>query len=77
MEHALNGKFKEAKLLFEETIKEDDNFAPAYNNLGIIYELFYDMDRAFEMYSRACIIEPGNDYYRRNFLYSREKEQQQ
>ena len=72
VEYARNGKFIDASFLFEEVLKEDDKFAPAYNNLGIIFELFSRNDDAFRMYSKACILDPDNEYYRSNFLYSRE-----
>lgn len=72
VEYALKGRFKEAEILFKEAIKEDVDFAPAYNNLGIIFEFFCYTEDAFTMYSKACIIDPGNHYYRRNFLYFRD-----
>lgn len=74
VDYALKGKFSEAEFLFKEAIKEDDKFAPAYNNLGIIFELFHNQKGAFAMYSRACIIDPENKYYRRNFIFSQERE---
>jgi tetratricopeptide (TPR) repeat protein len=72
VEYALAGRFKEAALLFNEVIKENGNFGAAYNNLGIIYEIFSHHEEAFEMYSRACLLEPDNDYFQRNFLYKYE-----
>ncbi len=65
----LDGKYAEAEILFSETLKEDANLAAAYNNLGIICELQNKNDAAFYMYSKACMIEPDNELYRRNFLY--------
>ncbi len=72
VEFALAGNFIEAKFLFEEALKEDEKFAPACNNLGIISELFNRSDEAFKMYGRACVLEPDNEYYRNNFLYFQE-----
>ena len=72
VEYALNGKFMDARFIFEETLKEDNKFAPAYNNLGIIFELFKKKYDAFRMYSKACILDPENEYYRNNFLNSQE-----
>ncbi len=69
VEYSLNGRFKEAAILFQEVLKENENFSAALNNLGIIYELFGYHNSAFTMYSRACLSEPGNRYFRMNFLY--------
>ena len=73
VEYAQKGRFKEAEILFKEAIKEDKNFAPAYNNLGIIFELFGYGEEAFKMYSKACIMDSDNEYYRNNFLFFYEK----
>lgn len=72
VDYALKGKFIDARFLFEEALKEDDKFAPAYNNMGIVFELFNMKDDAFRMYSKACIIDPDNEFYRSNFLNFRE-----
>ncbi|MCU0822320.1 MAG: tetratricopeptide repeat protein [Spirochaetes bacterium] len=72
VDYALDGKFIEAKYIFEETLKEDGKFAPACNNLGIIFELFNRREDAFSMYSKACIIDPDNEHYRNNFFYFQE-----
>ncbi len=69
VEYCLKGRFREATILFQEVLKEDENFSAALNNLGIIYELFGHDSKAFNMYSRACLLEPGNKYFRKNFLY--------
>lgn len=69
VEYSLKGRFKEAAILFQEVLKENENFSAALNNLGIIYELFGYHNSAFIMYSRACLSEPGNRYFRMNFLY--------
>jgi tetratricopeptide (TPR) repeat protein len=69
VEYALEGRFKEAEVLFKEAIKEDVTMVPAYNNLGIIYEIFGQKSKAFEMYSSACLKYPDNDYFRKNLLY--------
>ena len=70
---ALDGRYRAAAVLFGEAIKEDDRYSPAWNNLGIMYEFFMEGD-AHAMYSRACLLDPDNEYYRRNYLYFREKE---
>jgi tetratricopeptide (TPR) repeat protein len=69
VEYALSGRFKEAETLFKEVLREDDRFGAAYNNIGIIYEAFGYGDKAFQMYSRACMLEPNNIHFRENLLY--------
>jgi len=64
---AVTGKFREASVLFTEVLREGETPA-AMNNIGIIYEIFRDREKAFEMYSRACIIEPHNGKFRYNML---------
>jgi tetratricopeptide (TPR) repeat protein len=68
VEYALRGMYAEAEILFNEVLKEDEKCSSAYNNLGVIYEM-NNKDKAFTMYSKACILEPDNEYYRWNFLY--------
>lgn len=68
VELALEGKLPEAEILFRDVIEDDPNEAAAHNNLGIIYEIAGDMKAAFDMYSRACILDPGNVVFRQNFM---------
>ena len=68
VELALAGKFSEAEVLFRDVISDMPGEAAAYNNLGVIYEISGLRDRAFEMYSDACMRDPGNGYFRHNFL---------
>lgn len=70
IEYALEGRFNEARNLFLEAIKEDASMAAAYNNLGIVYEVFGRKEESFAMYSKACFLEPDNDHFRRNLLNS-------
>ncbi len=65
---ALKGKFLDAESLFRESIQEDGGQPAVFNNLGIIYEVFRLREKAFDMYTQACIKEPGNSYFRNNFL---------
>jgi Tfp pilus assembly protein PilF len=65
---ALKGNFHDAESLFRESLREDSDQPAVYNNLGIIYEIFRLRKKAFEMYSKACIKEPDNRYFRNNFL---------
>jgi tetratricopeptide (TPR) repeat protein len=66
--YALEGRFREAEIMFRESLKDDPGFAPACNNLAVVYEIFGRGEDSFDMYSRACIIEPDNDIFRENFL---------
>ena len=66
--YALEGRFREAETMFREALKENDRFAPASNNLGVVYEIFGRIEESFQLYSRACLLEPGNDVFRENFL---------
>jgi tetratricopeptide (TPR) repeat protein len=68
VELALKGKFLDAESLFKESIQEDGEQPAVYNNLGIIYEIFKLREKAFNMYSKACIKEPENVNFRNNFL---------
>lgn len=67
--YTLNGRFKEAVILFLDILKDNKSCAAVWNNLGVVYELFGMHKKAFSMYSRACIIEPDNSYFRKNFLF--------
>ena len=64
----LAGRFIEAERLFREVIREQGNAAAAYNNLGVVYEIFNRRDQAFRMYSRACILEPDNRRFKKNLF---------
>jgi tetratricopeptide (TPR) repeat protein len=69
VEYALKGMYAEAEILFNEAIKENEKLSFVYNNLAVIHELNNKKDAAFTMYSKACLLEPDNKYYRWNFLY--------
>ncbi|MCP4136040.1 MAG: tetratricopeptide repeat protein [bacterium] len=66
---ALEGQFAQAERLLKEILNEEKNSGAVYNNLGIIYEVFNRHDKAFSMYSTACLLNPDNQYYRKNFLF--------
>lgn len=66
---AEKGKFQEALILLHDAVKEDSRMGAAYNNLGIIYEIFGDGKKSFEYYSLACLLEPDNEYFRKNLLF--------
>ncbi len=69
VEYALKGMYAEAEILFNEAVREDGKFSSAYNNLGVIHELGNSREAAFAMYSKACLLDPENKYFRWNFLY--------
>jgi len=64
---AREGLFRESEILLVEALKDAPDQAAVSNNLGIIYEIFGYRNRAFEMYSTACLLESGNDYFKNNF----------
>jgi len=66
---AVEGRFNEAVVLFRESLKEEPDFPAALNNLGVVSELFGMREKAFELYSRACLLDPDNDRFRNNFLF--------
>ena len=66
--YALEGRFREAETMFREALKDNPDFAPACNNLAVVCEIFGRREDSFSLYSRACILEPGNDVFRENFL---------
>ncbi|MFH0976032.1 MAG: hypothetical protein V1874_09645 [Spirochaetota bacterium] len=67
VDYALKGMYPEAEILFCEVIKENCDDPSALNNLGIIYELSNNI-KAFDMYSKACLLNPGNEFFRLNYL---------
>ena len=67
VELAETGKLREAEIMFREAMKEDGEAWAAYNNMGIIYEISGMNEPAFNMYSTACLHEPGNELFRMNF----------
>lgn len=69
VDYIIEGRFKEAVILFKDILKDNSSCGAVWNNLGVVYELFGMNKKAFEMYSRACILEPDNSYFRKNFLF--------
>ena len=62
-----SGKFPQASALLESVISDSGSFAPAYNNLGVVREIFGDPSSAFGYYSRACELDPDSYEYKWNF----------
>lgn len=52
------GRHEEAKKNYEEIIKEDPNFAPAYCNLGYVTLLTGDPVKAEKLYDKALVLDP-------------------
>jgi tetratricopeptide (TPR) repeat protein len=65
-EYMLQGKFPQAEILLLSLISDYPDCAPAYNNLGVVYESAGDMNKAFQNISKASLLEPDNQYYRKN-----------
>jgi tetratricopeptide (TPR) repeat protein len=72
---ALKGRYAEAEILFSEALKENASFPEASNNLGITYELQNKNESAFTMYTKACMADPDNKFFIRNFLSFCDKKQ--
>jgi Flp pilus assembly protein TadD len=68
VEAAAAGLFPEARNLFLEALTEMPESAAPRNNLGVIYELFGDREKAFAMYSEAFMLDPGSSIVRGNYL---------
>lgn len=75
VEYALQGSFREAEIIFREVLREDRNNPAACNNLGIVYELFGRHKESFAMYSRACLLEPDNPYFRKNLMFMNDEKE--
>lgn len=63
----LDGKLQEALIYLQEVMKENDNLAEVYNNMGVIYDLSLKKNMAFKYYSKACLLKPENIYFNENF----------
>ena len=62
------GKFPSAEALLLQIVNEKKPLAAAINNLGVVREIAGDSAQAWESYSRACILDPDNEYFRSNML---------
>jgi len=75
VELAVAGKFSEADMLFTQLVEEFPDVAAGYNNLGLVHEVSGRREKAFTLLIKACILDPENYYFRKNFLYMHEKNQ--
>jgi tetratricopeptide (TPR) repeat protein len=65
-EYMMQGKFPQAEILLQSLLSDYPGCAQANNNLGIVYESAGDLMKAFQYLSKACLLEPDNEYYRKN-----------
>jgi tetratricopeptide (TPR) repeat protein len=65
-EYIVQGKFPQAEILLQSLLSDFSDCAQAYNNLGIVYESAGDAKKAFQYLSKASLLEPDNEYYRKN-----------
>ena len=68
VEYAVQSRYGEAEVLFREALAEQPSSAAASNNLGVLCELAGRRSEAFRLYSAACLREPGNAVFRKNFI---------
>jgi tetratricopeptide (TPR) repeat protein len=65
------GKFKEARLFFENVLKNDENNADAHSNLGMIYldrrNSEYDVDKAVDETEKAVELNPNKGEIQFNY----------
>jgi len=66
VELAQKGEFAAASILLKTVMNEKEMEAAVCNNLGLINELSGAGDAA-AMYSRACLLEPKNNFFAKNF----------
>lgn len=64
---------KKAKKLYEQYLQEHENSAPAYNNLGVLYEKEGNLEKALELFKRAYDIDSTDDIYKRNLKRIQDK----
>ncbi len=64
-----DGRYSEAEIILTDILNENPNDSCAANNLGVLYEFDGNFDSSMNMYYKACSIDPGNSFYRKNFLF--------
>lgn len=63
------GRYTEAEIILSDILNENPDDSCAANNLGVIFELEGKFESSMNMYYKACSIDPGNTFYKKNFLY--------
>jgi len=52
-----NGRFQEALVQYQRAIEIDDSYAPAYLNLGILFDLYLqDLEKALQQYQKYQVL---------------------
>ncbi len=64
---AQNNLWNEALYRWQQAVKLDPNYAPAWNNLAIAYEHEGKFDEAKKAYEKALELEPKNLMIRQNY----------
>ena len=65
---ALSEEFSQAEIILKEAIREKDDEAALYNNLGLVSEMTANNAQASSSYLRACLLNTSDMNIRRNFL---------
>ena len=65
------GKFKEARAIFDEILKKDENNAEAHSDLGMIFlnrrNAEYDLEKAVDETEKAVALNPNNSDFQYNY----------
>jgi tetratricopeptide (TPR) repeat protein len=61
-----DGRQNDAVSALETLLESYPDFAPAHNELGVLYYQQGDKDRALYSYEAAAILEPGNNTFQKN-----------
>jgi len=52
-----SGRFQEALIQYQRAIEIDDSYAPAYLNLGILFDLYLqDLEKALQQYQKYQVL---------------------
>ena len=57
--YSIQKEFSKAIQAYQKVIEMDPTYVEAYNNMGIIYQMLGNADRAFEAYQKATEINQG------------------
>ena len=65
------GKFKEARAIFDEILKKDENNAEAHSDLGMVFlnrrSPEYDLEKAVDETEKAVALNPNNSDFQYNY----------
>lgn len=53
------GRLKQARKFLEEAVKKDENFVPAWNNLGVVHASLDDPENAHQAFRAAFALDNG------------------